>query len=99
MLELTQTDPYIKANVRVFDEVPFDKKNKELKDLFDTNTEILTKLLPYIILKDEDYILIIPIVNFIIVSDENTIRIDGIKLSVTQSQILKQFVYLLDKAD
>ena len=44
----------------------------------DTYKKILEQLLPYIILKNEDYILLVQIVNLILVSDEKTIKIKDI---------------------
>ena len=43
-----------------------------------TYKKIVNKLLPYIILKNEDYILLVQIVNLILVSDEKTIKIKDI---------------------
>ena len=43
-----------------------------------TYDKIINKLLPYIILKNEDYILLVQIVNLILVSDEKTIKIKDI---------------------
>jgi ATP-dependent Lon protease len=45
MLELTQTDPYIKANVRVFKETPFDKKSKELNVMIKTVKDLAQQII------------------------------------------------------
>jgi ATP-dependent Lon protease len=45
MLELTQKDPYMKANVHVFEEPVFDKKNKELNVMIKTVKDLALQII------------------------------------------------------